>query len=72
MDTQRESDGNKYVILVLTDESKDILKRMKNYGKKKIRDPIRSITNNSVIYDDKYMKINFNLNDNLLLKTLEL
>ena len=35
MDTQRESDGNKYVTLVLIDESKKILKRMKNYGKKK-------------------------------------
>ena len=44
---------------------------MKNYGKK-IRDLIRSITNNSDIYDDKYMKINFNLNDNLPLKPLEL
>ena len=57
--------------LVPNDESKDTLKRMKNYGKK-IRDLIRSITNNSDIYDDKYMKINFNLNDNLPLKPLEL
>ena len=40
-----ESNGNKYLTLIPTDESKDILK---TYGKLwiKIRDQIRSLTNN--------------------------
>ena len=40
---------------------------MKNHGKKK-RGLIRSITNNSGNYDEKYMKIKFNSNDDLDLK----
>ena len=38
----------------------------------KIRDLIRSITKNSVDYDEKYMKIKFNLDDDLSLKLLGL
>ena len=39
----------------------------------KIRDLIRSITNNSDDYDEKYMKIKFNSDDDLPLnKTLKL
>ena len=44
----------------------------KNCGKK-IRDLIRSITNNSGNYDEKFMKIKFHSNDDLpLKKTIEL
>ena len=40
---------------------------------KKIRDLIRSITNNSDNYDEKYMKIKLNSDENLRLnKTLEI
>ena len=58
--------------LVPTDESKDTLK-MYELLWNKIRDLIRSITNNLDDYDEKYMKIKFNLDDDLSLKnTLEL
>ena len=58
--------------LVLTDERKDTLKK---YEKSccKIKDLIRSITNNLDDFDEKYMKIKFNSDDNLpLKKVLEL
>ena len=58
--------------LVHTDVSKDILKRYEEPWKEK-RGLIRSITNNSGNYDEKYMKIKFNSNDDLdLKKTLKL
>ena len=60
------------MILVPTDESKDTLKKYKEMWSK-VRDLIRSITNNSEDYDEKYMKIKFNSDDDLhLKKTLEL
>ena len=37
-----------------------------------IRDLIRSVTKNSVDYDEKYLKIKFNLDDDLSLKLLGL
>ena len=51
--------GNKYLTLVPTNESKEI---MKNYEEmwSQIRDLIRLITNGADDYDEKYMKINFN------------
>ena len=58
--------------LVLTDERKGTLKK---YEKSccKIKDLIRSITNNLDDFDEKYMKIKFNSDDNLpLKKVLEL
>ena len=58
--------------LVFTDERKDTLKK---YEKSccKIKDLIRSITNNLDDFDEKYMKIKFNSDDNLpLKKVLEL
>ena len=59
-------------MLVSTDESKDTLKKNEELWKK-IRDLVRSITYNSDNYDEKYMKIKFNSNYDLLLqKTLEL
>ena len=59
-------------MLVPTDESKDTLKKCKEMWSK-VRDLIRSITNNSEDYDEKYMKIKSNSDDDLRLKkTLEL
>ena len=49
-------------MLVPNNESKEIIKNMKNC---KIRDLIRLITKNSDDYDDKHMKIKFNSNDEL-------
>ena len=55
-----------------TDESKDTLK-MSDELWNKIRDLIRSITNNSSNNDEKYMKIKFNSDGDLpLIKMLEL
>ena len=47
-----EISENKYLTLVSTDKSKELWT--------KIRDLIRSKTNNSGNFDDKYVKINFN------------
>ena len=67
-----ESNGNKYLTLVPTNELKDIIKKYEELWNK-IRDQIKTITNNSDNYDEKYMEIKFNSNDDLLLKkTLEL
>ena len=58
--------------LVSTDESKDTLRKYEELWKE-IRDLIRSITNNSINYDKKYMKIKLKSADDLpLKKTLEL
>ena len=54
-----ESNGNKYLMLVPTDKSKDTLKRYEEL-QTKIRDILRSKTNNSDDYDENYMKIKFN------------
>ena len=57
--------------LVPTNESKEkILKYEELWSK--IRDLIRSITQNSDDYDEKYMKMKFNSDDELYLnKTIE-
>ena len=60
-----ESYGNKWLTLILTDESKDILKKFEEL-QNKIRDFIRSITSNSVNYDEKYIKIKFSSDDDYL------
>ena len=52
-----ESNGNKRVTLVPADESKNTLKKYEEL-RSKIRYLVRSITNNSDNYDEKYMKIN--------------
>ena len=49
-------------MLVPTDESKDILQKYDELWTK-VKDLIRSITNNSDDYDKKYMKIKFNSYD---------
>ena len=67
-----EINGNKYLTLVPTNESKE---KMKKYGEmwSKFRDLIRSITKNTDDYDEKYIKIKFNSDDELPLhKTIEI
>ena len=54
------------MMLVPTNESKEIIKRYKELWSK-IRDLIRSITKDSDDYDEKRMKIKFNSDDNLSL-----
>ena len=66
-----EINGNKYLTLVPTNESKKIIKKYEDLWSK-IRDLIKSVTKNSYDYDEKYMKIKFNLDDELPLdKTIE-
>ena len=62
-----EGSGNKYFTLVPTDENKDTLKKYEEMWSK-IRDLIRSVTNNSDDYGEKYMKIKSNWNDDLFPK----
>ena len=58
--------------LVPTDESKGMLKKYEEPWNK-IRDLIKLLTSNSDDYDEKYMKIKFNSDDDLpLKKTLKL
>ena len=57
--------------LVPTDGSKDISKKYEEPGTE-IRDLIRSKTNNSGDCDEKYLKIMFDLDDDLPKKVLEL
>ena len=59
-----ESNKNKYLALVTTDESNDTLKKYEELWNK-IRDLIKSIINNSDNYHKKYMKIKFNSDDDL-------
>ena len=64
-----ESNENKYLTLVPTDESIYILEKYEEPWTKQ-KNLIRSKSNNSDIYDEKYMKNKFNSDDNLLLKKM--
>ena len=67
-----EINKSKYLTLVPTNESKEKIKKYEELWSK-IRDLIRSMTKNSDDYDEKYMKIKFNLDDELPLnKTIEI
>ena len=67
-----ESNGNKYLTLVFTYESKDIMKKFEELWSI-IRDLNRLKAYSSNDYDEKYMKIKFNSDDDLPLnKTLEI
>ena len=67
-----EINKNKYLTLVPTNESKEKIKKHKELWRK-IRDLIKSITKNPDDYDEKYMKIKFNSDDELPLnKTTEI
>ena len=57
-----EINGNNYLMLVHTKDSKEKFKRYEELWIK-IRDLIRSITKNSDDYDEKFMKIKFNSDD---------
>ena len=57
-----EINGNKYLTLVPTNESKVKTKKYEELCSK-IRDLIRPITKNSCDYYEKYMKIKFNSDD---------
>ena len=63
-----EIDGNKYLALVPTNESKEKAKKYEELWIK-IRDLIRSITKNADDYDEKHMKVKFNSDDKLPLNT---
>ena len=49
----QENNGNKYLTLVPTNESQEIIKKNKELWSK-VRDVIRSITKNFDDYDEKY------------------
>ena len=57
-----EIDMNKYLTLVPTNESKEIIKQFEEL-RIKIRDLIISIIKNWDYYDEKYMKIKINSDD---------
>ena len=61
------SNGNKYLRLVYTDESKDAMEKHEEL-QDKIRVMIRSITNNSDNDDKKYMKTKVSLSNDVSLK----
>ena len=62
-----ETNGNKYLTLVPTNERKEIVEKYKELWIK-IRDLIKSITKNSDDYDENFMKIKFNSDDKLPIK----
>ena len=67
-----EINGNKYLTLVPTNESKEKIKKYEELLSK-IRDLIRSITKNTNNYDEKCMKIKFNSDEELPInKTIEI
>ena len=72
MDTLIEINGNKYLTLGPTNESKEKIKKYEELWSK-IRDLIRSITKNSDDYDEKHVKIKFTSDDESPLnKTIEI
>ena len=67
-----EINGNKYLTLVPTNESKEKVKKYEELWIK-IRDLIRSVTKTSDDYDEKYIKIKFGSDDKVPLnKTIKI
>ena len=65
------SNENRYLALAPTNESKEIIRKYEELWSE-IRDLITSITKNVDDYDKKYMKVNFDLDNDLLLnKTIQ-
>ena len=64
-----EKIGNKYLVFASTDKNKELLK---NYTKlwDKTKSLIKNISDEPDNYDEKYIKIRFNLNDNLPLNKI--
>ena len=60
-----EINENEYLTLVRTNKSKEKIKKYEELWIK-IRDLLRSVTKNSDDYDEKYMKIKFNPDDESL------
>ena len=59
-----EINENRYLMLVLINESKEKIRKYEELWIK-MRDLIRSITKNYDDYDEKYRKIEFNFDDGL-------
>ena len=69
----KEINKSKYLTLVPINQSKEIMGKKYEGLWSKIRDLISSITKNSDDYDEKYIKIQFNLDEELPLnKTIEI
>ena len=64
-----EINKGKYLTLVPTNESKEKIKKYEELWSK-IRYIIRPVTKNSDDYDEKYMKVKFNLDDELPLNKI--
>ena len=65
-----ESNGNNYLMLNPTDRNKHMLNKYEELWNKN-RHLIRSITNNSDNYEQKYMKIKFNSDNDLSPKKMQ-
>ena len=65
----QEVNGNEYLTLLSTNKSKEILKKHEKLWIK-VSGLIRSKTKNSDDFDEKYMKIKFNSDDELPLNVL--
>ena len=64
-----EINKSKYLILVPTNETKENVRKYEKLWSK-IRNLIRSMTKNSDDYDENYMKIKFNLDEELPLNKM--
>ena len=65
----QKNNENKYLTLIHTDESKNIVKKHEKIWSK-IKDLIRSTNNKSDGCGEKFMKIKFNSDDNLPLRKI--
>ena len=65
----KEINGNKYLTLVLTNKNKEKIKKYEELWIK-IRDLIRSKSKSSDDYDEKYIKIKYDSDDNLPLNEM--
>ena len=59
-----DKDMNKYQIFDSTDENKQLLKNYNNIFNR-VRDKIKEINNNECDYEEEYLKIKFNSDDDL-------
>ena len=64
-----EKNGNKYLTLVSTDKNKEVLIKYTELWDK-IKNLIKKINDKPGDYDEKYMKIKFNSDDNLPLNKI--
>ena len=65
----QENIGNKYLTLIPTNERKEKIKKYEELWIK-IRDLIRSVTKNLDVYDESYLKIKFDSDDELPLNKI--